>query len=101
MIGGSWRLSSNPVLRQQILPSSVPWLELGVSLARSSCYAARNFSVEKTVLRQHEDTARPILCARIESAFTLAVFLLDRRQQLLSIFGVAKERAPRLRRTPT
>jgi hypothetical protein len=49
MIGGSWRSAAHALSRS--LPSSVPtWLELGVWLARSlPRYAARNFSIEKTV----------------------------------------------------
>lgn len=50
MIDGSGRLMAHAC--GAIVTSSVPWLELGVWLARSlPGYAARNFSIEKTVPR--------------------------------------------------
>ncbi len=51
MIDGSWRSAAHACVA--IATSSVPtWLELDVWLARSlPRYAARNFSIEKTVPR--------------------------------------------------
>jgi len=52
MIVGSWRCAAHAY--GAISSSSVPWLELGVWLARSlPRYAARNFSIEKTVRRDN------------------------------------------------
>ena len=51
MIGGSWHSAAHAWSRS--VTSSVTWLELDVWLARSlPCYAARNFSIEKTVPRE-------------------------------------------------
>jgi hypothetical protein len=50
LIVGSWRFASHAWSRS--VTSSVTWLELDVWLARSlPRYAARNFSIEKTVPR--------------------------------------------------
>ena len=50
LIVGSWRLAAHAWSRS--VTSSVPWLALDVWLARSlPRYAARNFSIEKTVPR--------------------------------------------------
>ena len=53
MIDGSWRTVAHACCAISV--SSVPtWLELDVWLARSlPCYAARNFSIEKTVPRDN------------------------------------------------
>ena len=51
LIVGSWRLSAHASARS-VTSSVLTWLELGVWLARSlPRYAARNFSIEKTVPR--------------------------------------------------
>ena len=50
LIMGPWRSTAHAWSRS--MTSSVPWLELGVWLTRSlPRYAARNFSIEKTVSR--------------------------------------------------
>jgi hypothetical protein len=53
MIVGSWRSAAHAWSRS-VTSSVLTWLELGVWLARSlPRYAARNFSMEKTVPRDN------------------------------------------------
>jgi hypothetical protein len=52
MIVGSWR-SPTPAWSRSVTSSVLSWLALGVWLTRSlPRYAARNFSIEKTVPRE-------------------------------------------------
>jgi hypothetical protein len=69
----------------QSLVNSVPTARVRrVAHSPSPRYAARNFSIEKTVpLASMEYTARPILCARIESAFPLRCFFSSRARSFL------------------